>query len=149
MWRRRSCSSIFASADATESPERVASFLAPPCDEQAARVVSTARKTTPDKSWRFDMRATLASRTGSENRGRSQAERELQPVRQRRVVGRREALVAAPPLHVDERAGHAQRGVRIAAERSGRERVEVDREHAAAIVRGQRIAAGARARPGP
>src|SRR5262245_45208212 len=77
------------------------------------------------------------------------ADLELQSVRELRIVRRREAGVATPPLGVDGRARDLQRGLRIPAERADRERVEVDRERARAVVVRQRIPAGVHAGRAP
>ena len=64
----------------------------------------------------------------------SGSDRELQARAQRHVVRRREAGIAAPPLGVDHGPGHEQPGQRAASEQAVRERIEVDREDAAAVV---------------
>ena len=62
--------------------------------------------------------------------GPSRLDDELQSPRERCIARRGIARIAPPPLAVDLRARHVQGGLRIAAQRSGRERAEVDGVHA-------------------
>ena len=62
------------------------------------------------------------------------ADREVQSVAEHPIARRGEARIPSPPLRIDDRPGNAQRGMGSSAERAGRERVEVDRVQARAVL---------------
>src|SRR5689334_4751018 len=73
-------------------------------------------KSTRDRSSNGDVLSEAPSRARA-----LRTDHELQAIRERRVVGRRDAVVAAPDLRVDHGSRYGEVRLRRAAERSDRE----------------------------